>query len=84
MCDCYPRTCDLCSDLASCAVTTPGLDSKTKIKQLHYVAGRDVRYRKTHLGSNKPQKSSLNPFQPDDMINSEWPPDHCIILQNAT
>ncbi|KAG8262614.1 hypothetical protein J6590_050110 [Homalodisca vitripennis] len=28
MCDCDPRTCDLCSGLASCAVTTPGLDSK--------------------------------------------------------
>ncbi|KAG8260338.1 hypothetical protein J6590_099117 [Homalodisca vitripennis] len=28
MCDCDPRTCDLCLGLASCAVTTPGLDSK--------------------------------------------------------
>ncbi|KAG8324380.1 hypothetical protein J6590_093892 [Homalodisca vitripennis] len=28
MCDCDPRTFDLCSEIASCAVTTPGLDSK--------------------------------------------------------
>ncbi|KAG8299973.1 hypothetical protein J6590_088023 [Homalodisca vitripennis] len=28
MCDCYTRACDLCLGLASCAVTTPGLDSK--------------------------------------------------------
>ncbi|KAG8271979.1 hypothetical protein J6590_052011 [Homalodisca vitripennis] len=28
MCDCDPSTCDLCSGLASCAVTTLGLDSK--------------------------------------------------------
>ncbi|KAG8276769.1 hypothetical protein J6590_056926 [Homalodisca vitripennis] len=27
MCDCDPRTCDLCSGLASCAVATPGLDA---------------------------------------------------------
>ncbi|KAG8323394.1 hypothetical protein J6590_006405, partial [Homalodisca vitripennis] len=28
MCESDPRTCELCSGLASCAVTTPALDSK--------------------------------------------------------
>ncbi|KAG8312036.1 hypothetical protein J6590_029951 [Homalodisca vitripennis] len=29
MCDCHPPTCDLCSGVASCAVTTAGLDTKS-------------------------------------------------------